>query len=89
MNYQELKEAYEQAEMPFDEHFQRASMLVPYNTPKAEANNMIISILSYWLERYAESKAKTKKGGILRRIAHMLSGIIPSIVFNAKKSKSK
>lgn len=89
MNYQELKEAYEQAEMPFDEHFQRASMLVPYNTPKEEAKTMIISILSYWLERYAESKAKTKKGGILRKIAHILSGIIPSIVFNAKKSKSK
>lgn len=86
MNYQELKEAYQEAEMPFDEHFQRASKLVPKGTSQTEAANIIRSILSYWLEQYAQSKAKTKKGGILRKIAHILSSIVPLIKNKNAKS---
>lgn len=89
MNYQDLQEAYQEANLPFYEHYKEASKTIQFGTSKEDAEKIIRNLLVDWLEKYAETKAKTKKGGILRKIAHILSGIIPSIVFNAKKSKSK
>lgn len=85
MNYQELREAYKEAEMPFDEHFQKASMLIPFGTPQLEANNAIKKLLSEWLKEYSATKSKTKKGGVLRKIAYYLSYLVPFIKIKNEK----
>lgn len=89
MNYQELREAYQEADLDFNTAFIKAVNNVNYNGDydyyNPEYHEKIRLILCDILEEYAKSKSKTKNGSILRKLASLVSKILPFIKKNNAK----
>lgn len=90
MNYEELRLAYKDAGLDYNTAFIKAVNNVKlddyvhdYYNPKY--HEQIRSILSDILIEYSETKAKTKKGGVLRKIAYYLSYLVPFIKIKNEK----